>query len=50
MTCPSCGYRLAARPYSYQYFMSVDKCLACGKVWFDADELEILQILVEKKA
>lgn len=50
LACPSCGYRLAARPYSYQYFIPVDKCLSCGQVWFDADELEVLQILVEKKA
>jgi Zn-finger nucleic acid-binding protein len=50
LTCPGCGYRLAPRPFSYQYFIPVDKCLACGRVWFDADELEILQILVEKKA
>jgi Zn-dependent protease with chaperone function/Zn-finger nucleic acid-binding protein len=50
LTCPSCGYRLAARPYSYQYFIPLDKCLSCGQVWFDADELELLQILVEKKA
>ncbi len=50
LSCPACGYRLAARPYSYQYFIPVDKCLSCGKIWFDADELEILQILVEKKA
>lgn len=49
LNCPSCGYRLAARPYNYQYFIPVDKCLSCGKVWFDADELEILQILVEKR-
>jgi hypothetical protein len=48
--CPSCGQRLLARPYSYQYFIPVDKCLACYKIWFDADELELLQILVEKKA
>jgi Zn-dependent protease with chaperone function/Zn-finger nucleic acid-binding protein len=50
LSCPSCGYRLAARPYSYQYFIPVDRCLACGQVWFDADELEVLQILVEKRA
>ena len=47
--CPDCGYRLVARPYNYQYFIPVDKCLACQKIWFDADELEILQILIEKK-
>ncbi len=50
LTCPDCGYRLAPRPFNYQYFIPVDKCLACGRVWFDADELEMLQILVEKKA
>jgi Zn-dependent protease with chaperone function/Zn-finger nucleic acid-binding protein len=46
--CPSCGYRMASRPYNYQYFLPVEKCLSCYKIWFDADELEILQILVEK--
>jgi Zn-dependent protease with chaperone function/Zn-finger nucleic acid-binding protein len=50
LPCPNCGYRMLPRPYSYQYFIPVDKCLSCYKVWFDADELEILQILVEKKA
>ena len=48
--CPSCGQRMRARPYNYQYFIPVDKCLACYKIWFDADELELLQVLVEKKA
>jgi Zn-dependent protease with chaperone function/Zn-finger nucleic acid-binding protein len=48
--CPSCGQRMLARPYNYQYFVPVDKCLACHKIWFDPDELELLQILVEKKA
>ena len=47
--CPACGYRMAPRPYNYQYIVPVDKCLSCRKIWFDADELEILQILVERK-
>jgi heat shock protein HtpX len=47
--CPSCGYRMVPRPYNYQYFVPVDKCLSCYKIWFDADELEILQILIEKR-
>jgi Zn-dependent protease with chaperone function/Zn-finger nucleic acid-binding protein len=50
LPCPSCGQRMRARPYSYQHFIPVDKCLSCYKIWFDADELELLQILVEKKA
>ncbi len=48
--CPNCGYRMTARPYNYQYFVPVDKCLSCGKIWFDADELETLQILIEDRA
>jgi uncharacterized protein (DUF983 family) len=45
--CPACGYGLRPRPYNYQYVLPVDKCLSCGEIWFDADELEILQALVE---
>lgn len=47
--CPVCGQRMVARPYNYQYFIPVDKCLGCGEIWFDADELETLQILIEKR-
>jgi Zn-dependent protease with chaperone function/Zn-finger nucleic acid-binding protein len=47
LTCPNCGYKMMPRPYNYQYVIPVDKCLACHKIWFDADELEILQILIE---
>ncbi len=48
--CPACGYRMVARPYNYQYFVPVDKCLSCSKIWFDSDELEVLQILIEDRA
>jgi len=47
--CPACGWRMAARPYNYQDFIPVDKCLSCHRIWFDADELETLQILVEER-
>jgi len=46
--CPDCGSRMLLRPYSYSYFIPVDKCFSCYKIWFDTDELEILQILIEK--
>jgi Zn-dependent protease with chaperone function/Zn-finger nucleic acid-binding protein len=45
--CPNCGSRMFPRPYNYQYVIPVDKCLSCHKIWFDSDELEILQILIE---
>ena len=35
------------RLFSYQYFVEVDDCKSCKQVWFDGDELEILQILIE---
>jgi heat shock protein HtpX len=47
--CPACGFRMVPRPYNYQYFVPVDKCLSCSKIWFDADELEILQVLIEDR-
>jgi Zn-dependent protease with chaperone function/Zn-finger nucleic acid-binding protein len=49
LPCPNCGYRMVPRPYNYQYFVPVDKCLSCSKIWFDSDELEILQILIEER-
>ncbi len=49
LICPDCGYTMRARPYSYAHFIPVDKCLSCHKIWFDADELEILQIMIENR-
>ncbi len=48
ISCPHCGSRMLPRPFSYQYVIPVDKCFYCYKIWFDADELEILQVLTEK--
>jgi len=49
ISCPNCGSRMVPRPYSLHYVIPVDKCMSCHKVWFDADELEILQILIEER-
>jgi len=46
--CPRCGSKMLPRPYSYNYFIPVEKCLACRRIWFDADELEILQAMIEE--
>lgn len=45
--CPNCSTRMLSRPYNYHYIVPVDKCLSCYQTWFDTDELEILQILIE---
>jgi Zn-dependent protease with chaperone function/Zn-finger nucleic acid-binding protein len=49
LECPGCGHTMLSRPYSYQDILPVDKCLSCHRIWFDADELEILQILIEDR-
>lgn len=45
--CPNCGSQMLLRAYNYYYVIPVDKCLSCHKIWFDSDEMEILQILIE---
>lgn len=49
--CPKCTKitrKMVRSFYSYAYYVEVDKCLYCGSVWFDKDELEILQYIVEE--
>jgi len=33
--------------YTESYHIEVDKCIYCNNIWFDKDELEILQCLIE---
>ena len=50
IVCPSClddGQRMHRRFVSPQFPIEVDKCRSCKRVWFDKDELEVLQYLYE---
>jgi Zn-dependent protease with chaperone function/Zn-finger nucleic acid-binding protein len=47
--CPNCGSQMLLRAYNYYYVIPVDKCLSCHKIWFDSDEMEVLQILIEHR-
>jgi len=47
--CPNCGAKMLPRPYTYYYVIPVNKCLSCQKIWFDTDEMEILQFIIEEK-
>jgi heat shock protein HtpX len=47
--CPECGLLMTVRPFSYHYLIPVYKCYSCGLVWFESQELELIQILVEQK-
>ncbi len=46
--CGKCGRPMVHRFYSYAYHIEIDECQKCGLIWFDAEELEVLQCLIEK--
>lgn len=51
IVCPSCfetSKKMTRRFVSQKYPVEIDKCRLCGRVWFDQDELEILQYLYEQ--
>jgi len=51
LTCPVCNnprIRLMRMFYSPVYQVEIDKCFYCDHIWFDPDELEILQCLIER--
>ena len=50
VACPKCAAPMMRRHYSYEYAVEVDLCARCDLTWFEKDELEALQILVERQA
>ncbi|MDD5070528.1 MAG: zinc metalloprotease HtpX [Candidatus Omnitrophica bacterium] len=48
LKCPKCNQRMVENFYSFAYPIKVDRCRDCNAIWFDKDELEILQYLIEK--
>ena len=47
--CPKCNKPMMRRFYSLVYLIEVDMCSFCGITWFDKDELEMLQCMVENR-
>lgn len=45
--CPRCGKPMNRKFYSFAYHVVVDECQSCRSIWFDENELEILQCLIE---
>jgi heat shock protein HtpX len=48
-TCSKCRNTMFRTFYSGAYLIEIDRCGICGLTWFDADELEMLQCLIENK-
>jgi heat shock protein HtpX len=47
--CPKCLTEMLRAPYTLQYFIVVDRCYSCNLIWLDKEELELLQIMIEKR-
>ena len=50
IACPRCGRPMMRRLYSYDHALEVDFCSMCDLFWFDRDELEALQAIVERQS
>ncbi|MBF0491097.1 MAG: M48 family metalloprotease [Candidatus Omnitrophica bacterium] len=50
LDCPNCCKVMKTRPFNMIYpSVVIDKCLACGSMWFEKGELDLLQALYELK-
>ncbi len=49
VACPRCSAAMMRRHYSYEHAVEVDHCSICDLTWFEKDELEVLQLLVERQ-
>jgi Zn-finger nucleic acid-binding protein len=47
--CPKCHNSMMRTFYSLAYLVEIDRCNYCDIIWFDADELAILQCVIENK-
>lgn len=50
LDCPGCGGKTRTINYGGDTGVSVDRCVECGGLWLDHDELELVQGLLERWA
>lgn len=49
LDCPKCAKKMRRQFFVYSYPVEIDRCTFCEGIWFDKDELEILQYIYEHK-
>ncbi len=49
LACPQCKNPMYRGFYSLTYLVEVDRCSNCGLTWFDRDELQMLQCMIENR-
>jgi len=48
-SCPKCKQQMHRQFFVYSYPVEIDRCIMCSGVWFDKNELELLQYIFEHK-
>jgi len=48
LACPACDENMQVINYAGDTSVMVDRCPDCGGLWLDAEELEVIQALLEK--
>ena len=49
LACPKCANPMSRGFYSYAHLVEVDRCSFCNHTWFDQDELEMLQCIIQNR-
>ena len=51
IACPVCGRPMVRKLFTaiYPHSMDIDVCDPCDAIWFDGNELEIVQCLCQKR-
>ncbi|MBU0549732.1 MAG: M48 family metalloprotease [Candidatus Omnitrophica bacterium] len=49
LKCPNCMRKMRRQFFIYSYPVEIDRCIHCQGIWFDKQELEILQYIFENK-
>lgn len=49
LRCGRCGRSMFRKFYSLAYLVEIDTCGTCGITWFEKDELEMLQCMIEHR-
>ncbi len=49
LPCPKCGNPMFRCFYSQAHLIEIDRCSFCSLTWFEQDELEMLQCMIEHR-
>jgi len=48
LSCPKCKKKMRRKLFSHYASVEIDQCVWCAAVWFESDELEIIQTIYDQ--